>query len=308
MLGTGCSGLAVPQELGTTGSRGQGAGRAAEHLRLPKIWPKPRAISCWLGAGANKRLGWHGHASESSVLQDGTRQGWGDPKTQPPSPGASIPTQQPPVGALSWPHPTRGVFTQYILFFSPVFVLTLLQAQRCPSCSELRALLAPSPFFRTPRGDPTWPRSCNSCTELPRWNNLAPFVGFTPLLELLLAAKPRRARLFWQEKRAAAGAGTVPALSQLCQGAAQSHRAPPGRRAKYVKSPDGGHEDYELQNLSRVLAKTQRLGPNAAGILAVCSVKPGSWSWFTPAPKPSLLQKLQGRLAKGCCAETCPIQ
>lgn len=84
------------------------------------------------------------------MLQDGTRQGWGDPKTQPPSPGASVPTQQPPVGALSWPHPTHRVFTQYILFFSPVFVLTLLQARWCPSCSELRALLAPSPFLGLP--------------------------------------------------------------------------------------------------------------------------------------------------------------
>lgn len=116
--GQGARGWLCPGSWGQLGAGGREQGGLRSTCVCQKTWPKPRAISCWLGAGANKRLGWHGHASESSVLQDGTRQGWGDPKTQPPSPGASIPTQQPPVGALSWPHPTRGVFTQYILFFS----------------------------------------------------------------------------------------------------------------------------------------------------------------------------------------------
>lgn len=91
-------------------------------------------------------------------------------------------------------HPIYSIFPRFCADSAPGAVVPILHgAEGC------RVPLAPSPF-RTPRGDLTWPRSCNSCTELPRWNNPALFMGFTPLLVLLLAAKPWRARLFWQEK------------------------------------------------------------------------------------------------------------
>lgn len=263
VLGAGCAlGAGDNWEQGAGSREGCGAPASAK-----KLGQSPGQLAA--GLALEQTRGWDGTATlrRAPCCRMGPGRAGVTPKPslhpqEPPSPRSSHPWVPSP-GRI--PH---AEFSPNIFYFFPIFVLTLLQARWCPSCSELRVLLAPSPFFRTPRGDLTWPRSCNSCTELPRWNNLAPFVGFTPLPVLLLAAKPRRARLFWQEKRAAAGAGTVPALSQLCQGAAQSHRAPPGRRAKYVKSPDGGHEDYELQNLSRVLAKTQRLGPNAAGMLS----------------------------------------
>lgn len=196
----------------------------------------------------------------SSKQTQGRAQLWvqSSPWAEPPPPGASIPTQQPPVGALSWPQPTGGVFTQYIPFF-PVFVLTLLQARWCPSCTELRAagcrwlpallglpgvtppgpgaaIPAPSSLAGTTRPC-LWALHHSWCCSSLRNHGELGSSGRKNEQLLVLALSP--------------------ALSQLCQGAAQSHRAPPGRRAKYVKSPDGGRKDYELQNLSRVLAKTQ---------------------------------------------------